>query len=129
MKEKATIFDYARMCRNAKTCDDCPLGMNNNGANIACSYLIRKNPDKANEIILNWCKEHPVETRQDRFLKMFPNADLDDGVLNLCPKVAAGKSYCNATRFEEYKKRKGSCFNICKDCHKEYWLVEAKENE
>lgn len=74
MKEKATIFDYARMCKNTETCNDCPLGLNINWANIACSYLMREIPDKANEIILNWCKEHPVETRQDRFLKMFPNA-------------------------------------------------------
>ena len=130
MKEKATIFDYARMCKNAKTCDNCPLGINNTWEDIACGYLMRETPDEANEIILNWCKEHPVETRQDRFLKIFPNADLDDGVLNLCPTVAAGKSYCNlATKYEEYKKGKGYCFNICQECHKEYWLAEVKENE
>lgn len=64
MKEKATIFDYARMCKSMKKCENCPLGINNTGEGIACSYLIREIPDKANEIILNWCKEHPVETRR-----------------------------------------------------------------
>ena len=33
MKEKATIFDYVRMCESAKACcNNCPLGINNNGA-------------------------------------------------------------------------------------------------
>lgn len=24
--EKATIYDYARMCKNITECEDCPLG-------------------------------------------------------------------------------------------------------
>lgn len=126
MKEKATIFDYARMCKNAKTCDNCPLGLNINGANIACSYLVREIPDKANEIILNWCKEHPVETRQDRFLKMFPNAKIDnDGVIAILP--------CSIDKHEFIKSDfpcPVSCeFNNCAECRKNYWLAEVKENE
>lgn len=117
MKEKATIFDYARMCKNAKTCNNCPLGMNINGANIACSYLIREIPDKANEIILNWCKEHPVETRQDRFLKMFPNAQkLNTGILSICPKTVDVTLDLN-------------CARPCSRCYKDYWLAEVEENE
>lgn len=117
MKEEATIFDYARMCKNAKTCDDCPLGLNINGANIACSYLIREIPDKANEIILNWCKEHPIETRQDRFLKMFPNAQkLNTGILSICPKTVDVTLDIN-------------CERPCSGCYKNYWLAEVKENE
>lgn len=115
MKEKATIFDYARMCKG--TCNNCPLGMNNNGANVACSYLIRKNPGKANEIILNWCKEHPVVTRQDRFLKMFPNAPkLNSGILSICPKTFDVTPDIN-------------CERPCSKCYKDYWLAEVKENE
>lgn len=118
MKEKATIFDYARMCKNAKTCDNCPLGLNINGANIACSYLVREIPDKANEIILNWCKEHHVETRQDRFLKMFPNARIDvDGALSICPQFVTKDFSCQTS-----EKR-------CSDCCKDYWLAEVEENE
>ena len=117
MKENATIFDYARMCKNAKTCDNCPLGINNTWEDIACGYLMRETPDEANEIILNWCKEHPVETRQDRFLKMFPNAELLDKIIKVCPNeidivsgIDCGKQSCNT-------------------CRKNYWLAEAKENE
>ena len=67
MKEKATIFDFVRMCKAQKCCEECPMDM-------MCTTQLRLDTDKANEIILNWCKEHPVETRQDRLLKMFPNA-------------------------------------------------------
>lgn len=75
MKEKATIFDYARLCKTyVNGCRECPLHQRHNGVGSTCGILLQSCPDKANEIILKWCDEHPVETRQDRFLKMFPNA-------------------------------------------------------
>lgn len=114
MKEKATIFDYARMCKNAKACDNCPLGINNTGVDMACSYLMREIPDKANAIILKWCKEHPVETRQNRFLKMFPNAQkLKTGVLSICPKTFDVTLDIN-------------CERPCSECYKDYWLAEVE---
>ena len=70
---KATIFDFSRVCKTYyDNCPKCPLAHQNNEISVRCDDILRINPDKANEIILNWCKEHPVETRQDRFLKMFP---------------------------------------------------------
>lgn len=114
---KATLFDYARMCKNMKKCENCPLGINNTGEGIACSYLIREIPDKANEIILNWCKEHPVETRQDRFLKMFPNAALVNEDINICPKDIDNQYGADCNKLS------------CHTCKKEYWLAEVDENE
>ena len=65
--KKATIYDYARMCKAfTNKCRKCPLNQANNTVGAICSYLLGTYPDKANEIILNWCKEHPAETRQDR---------------------------------------------------------------
>lgn len=115
MKEKATIFDYARMCKSMKKCENCPLEINNTGEGIACSYLIREIPDKANEIILDWCKEHPVETRQDRFLKQYPNAATNEkGRINTCPKsLDCDYDQC------------GTHYS-CAECRNEYWLTEAK---
>ena len=110
MKEKATIFDYARMCKGYKgTCIDCPLD--------PCTDAIIDSTDKANEIILNWCKEHPVETRQDKFLKMFPNAALLNKILKICPEEIDIVSGIDCG--------KQSCYT----CRKNYWLTEAKENE
>ena len=113
--KKATIYDYARMCRAAGECSFCPLNLSNNGTNFPCNMFMVTYPDKANEIILNWCKKHPVETRQDRFLKMFPSASIAaDGVLEL--------NSCQIDKGYE-------CPNIgnCNDCRKEYWLAEVDE--
>ena len=70
------------MCKNHKECRDCLLSADVNGMSIACLCLVRNYPDKANEIILKWCKEHPIKTRQDKLLKIFPNTQIIDGV---CP--------------------------------------------
>ncbi len=108
--EKATIYDYARMCKSYDDCSICPL------RHTTCHLLISKRPDKANEIILKWCEEHPVETRQDRFLKMFPNAETLDGYLKTCPKQL------------DYTHAKDRCAKWCCDeCRKEYWLAEVDE--
>ena len=116
MKEEATIFDYARMCKKHKHCLACSLNNRNNGMNVGCAELIREYPIKANEIILNWCKEHPVEARQNRFLKMFPNAQkIDDGVLGVCPRLVdkTVNIICPS--------------KSCLECHKDYWLAEVEE--
>lgn len=120
MKEKATIFDYARMCKTYATlgCHYCPLSHCKNGSRQDCGDFIKDFPDKANEIILNWCKEHPAETRQDRFLKMFPNAKIDNcGTSILCPLWVDKDFKCN---------RQLLC---CTECCKEYWLAEVEKND
>ena len=115
MNEKATIYDYARMCKNVKNCEDCPLGVNSNGTEISCGYLVREIPDKANEIILKWCEEHPIKTRQSKFLKMFPNAALVDEAVNICPREIDNQYSADCTKLS------------CYDCKKFYWLAEVDE--
>lgn len=121
--EKATIYDYVRMCKSINKCEDCPLGVNNNETELSCSFLVRETSDKANEIILNWCKEHPVETRQDRFLKMFPNAAMTNGVINIFP--------CLVDNTQVDYDIDVSCasqhgYDSCAECRKKYWLTEVK---
>lgn len=116
MKEKATIYEYARMCSKYAIldCHHCPLSHDNNGLNCDCGDFIRAFSNEANEIILKWCKEHPTKTRQDEFLKMFPNAKCTD----ICPRCIdniIAKSDCAAVH--------------CLECKKEYWLAEVDENE
>lgn len=118
MKEKATIFDYMRVCKNQKSCGTCPLNGRANGMNVACVTLIRCYPYKANEIILKWCEEHPIKTRQSEFLKMFPNARKvnNTGMLSICPNIVDttfSKSFCES--------------RSCLDCYKNYWLAEVDE--
>lgn len=120
INEKATIKDYARMCKTFENkCDICPISIVNNGVNEVCAKLILKDPDKANEIILKWYKEHPIKTRQSEFLEMFRNAWLDDNkMLDLCPK-RVDKNYTHKNQ---------QCIDTdCDDCKKEYWLAEIDE--
>lgn len=119
VNEKASVYDYARMCKVFKNdCGICPMSIANNGANEFCAKLVTKHPDKANEIILNWCKEHPIKTRQDELLKMFPNAKIDNcGTSILCPQWVDKDFKCNPQTL------------CCDECCREYWLAEVDENE
>lgn len=117
MKEKATIFDYARMCKKHKNCRGCPLSIALNGMKVVCLDLIKEYTDKANEIILKWCEEHPIKTRQSEFLKMFPNAELSDRIIKICPEEIDIKNSINCGK------------QSCDTCRKNYWLAEVKENE
>ncbi len=122
--KKATIYDYARMCKAMEDCFDCPARHETANDCTSCEILLRDEPDKANEIILKWCKEHPVETRQDKFLKMFPKARVrSNGVLDIAP--------CSIEK-DMYTNRSGTCshtYGFCDECTKDYWLAEVDENE
>lgn len=116
--EKATIFDYARMCKHFDdNCQACPMFYKKIETGLSCGKFIRNCPDKANEIILKWCEEHPIKTRQDGFLKMFPNAQkLNTDILSVCPKTLDVTLDIN-------------CERPCSGCYKDYWLAEVEENE
>lgn len=65
-----------------------------------------------------WAKDHPVKTRQSEFLKMFPNAviDEDDGILGIKP--------CYIDESIECTDEKG-----CDGCRRKYWLTEVTYND
>lgn len=65
-----------------------------------------------------WTKEHPVKTRQSEFLKMYPNAKIDDdGILYMGPCMLDTVGYDD----------KRECVKQCNDCRREYWLQEIWE--
>ena len=106
------------MCNNFNfNCSECPLHLSARGMCLGCGEFIIDLTDKANEIILNWCKEHPVETRQDRFLKMFPNAERYNGIVSACPRIVDSKYICRMST------------GTCEDCYKKYWLAEVEEDD
>lgn len=113
-KEKATIYDFARMCKTYHAnCPDCPMW------NEVCIFCIMDNTqiDKANEIILKWCKEHPVKTRQSELLKAFPNVPIDIETVAICP-----------LDFDKlFDKETCDSYVDCTACKKEYWLAEVDE--
>ncbi len=99
------------------SCKDCPIGIDNNGVEINCRKLESYYPEKAVEIIKQWAAEHPRKTRQSEFLKMFPNAALDDGTIRTCPQLIEGEDNYNCI----YNNGIPSCIN----CRKRYWLAEV----
>lgn len=111
MKKQATIFDYARICKQSTKCSQCLLRK-------FCADqrdMFSNDIDKANEIILKWCEEHPVKTRQDKFLEIYPNANVRDGVVRVCPRCIESSRHCQFPKCE------------CLDCKRNYWLAEVDE--
>jgi hypothetical protein len=64
-----------------------------------------------------WAKDHPAKTRQSEFLKLFPNAAIneDDGALNIRPCHVDDDIECGIAR------------KSCDDCRREYWLTLITE--
>lgn len=64
--------------------------------------------------VRKWAVAHPVKTRQAKFLKQFPHAELDSrGNIYICPHNA------DIT----YKDCK--CYICCDDCRTAYWGEEC----
>ena len=93
-----------RMCDYYSDCDKCPAKEVIGCANITkISQMV--------PIVEKWAKEHPIKTRQSEFLKMYPNARIDDGVIFLGP-CAIDKSH--------------KCTLDCKKCCRDFWLKEIE---
>lgn len=66
-----------------------------------------------------WAKDYPVKTRQSEFLKMYPEAYIDDdGVIAICPAFVSKK----------YVNNGGVCTNgyRCSDCRRVYWSQKVE---
>ena len=105
-----------RLCKNQSGCEKC-LICENGTCMAGFGDVSVKSIDETVSKVEQWAKDHPVKTRQSEFLKMFPNARIDDsGVLIFCPKefsqVGARSTYC-----EKHEN--------CKECRKDYWLAEV----
>lgn len=69
------------------------------------------------EQVEQWAKEHPVKTRQSELLKLFPNTDMYNGVLEFCPQ-----------RFGYFKDNCNCCESMieCVECKRDFWLKEIE---
>lgn len=114
---KTEVFfkELNRMCSTyGYLCTNCGIHLNcNSSVGDTCGTFIRNNPLKAVEIVQKWSDEHPIKTRQSEFLKLFPDAKITDGRLNICPKLLDTKIENCPTK-------------VCDNCKKEYWLEGAE---
>lgn len=100
MKTENYFAEKKRMIKRAGIgvcrikCEDCPLGITNNGMNVLCSELETLYPEKAISIIQKWSDKHPQRTYLSEFLKNYPNAPLeDDGAPEICPSSLGLTNY------------------------------------
>ena len=119
------IKEAKRICKSRSLCNSvsgkCPL-LEENGhcaatVNICAADIIEKT-EKAVQIVEQWAKEHPIKTRQSEFLRMFPNAQIHDDVIWMCPKCIG----C------DYKPEENCNEIYCCDCKRKFWLTEVTDN-
>ena len=109
-----------RLCEN-QSCSECPvckegvcMVMNMVRIDGGLVESIEETVSKVEQ----WVKDHPVKTRQSEFLKLFPNAviDEDDGILGIRP--------CDIDERIGCTNGKG-----CDGCRRKYWLTEVTDND
>lgn len=105
----------ARMCVSVKECRNCPLDKINKTYDINC--FDRGFEEEATAIVEKWAELHSAKTRQSVFLKLYPNAKMQDGAIKLCPLDLNVNFNCKAT---------GEQIS-CNTCRKKYWLKEVEE--
>lgn len=124
MKPQDFVKEYSRLCdayrlpQKSACRTDCPF------INMRCAFPENVNInhperfEKTYNIVEKWSDTHPVKTRQNEFLKMFPNAviDEDDGILCIRP--------CDIDERIGCTNGKG-----CDDCYRKYWLAEVTDND
>lgn len=111
-----------RICK-MNDCSECPLGHKSiidRGYQVECLANKLLNEEEAIAIVEKWALEHPLNTRQSEFLRMFPNAAIENGAINIHPcdvdpvEIPQNGYYCESI--------KGKC-DICREA---YWLAEVE---
>lgn len=107
-----------RLCKNQGR-DGGPVCKNNTCMVMLMARIYGASDESIEETISKveqWAKDHPVKTRQNKFLKMFPDADLCRDVIDISP--------CSI----EKEMRKCCGDRNCGECKRTYWLAEVTDN-
>lgn len=110
-----------RMCRSFNgRCNGCEVN-ERMGVDDMCIYYMAQHPQEVVEIVERWGKEHPRKTRQSEFLKMFPEAFVYQGSIDVEPcKIV--KSKYDTEQCKLRKTREWSCEN----CREQFWHEEVE---
>lgn len=111
------LKQFNRMCKtyNDDGCKECPA------YRYRCGEEFDEQEEDGVSIVEQWAKEHPVKTRQSEFLKMYPDAVLDNNGILFIPPCQTDK-----TRISN----DGKCpFEHCIECRRDFWLKEVHENK
>ena len=100
------------MCKtyNDDGCTECPA------YRYRCGEEFDEQEEDGVSIVEQWAKEHPVKTRQSELLKLFPETEMIDDYICLCP-----------SRFVEgYREPAQNCNMDCEKCKRDFWLKEIE---
>lgn len=107
------LKELNRMCTKNHICDDCPI-YKATGRNCGLAYNNAEMLAGHVGIVEQWAKEHPARTRQNRFLKEFPNViRTKEGAIGICPQYVDTDAKCGKAG--------------CEECKVEYWSEEIKD--
>lgn len=114
------VKERNRMCSTytPKRCEGCPAD-NYGKEGTACIMVDKIDAERLVPIVEKWAAAHPRKTRQDVFLEQYPEAEMDEGVLFVCPAVISPL----------YRKGTGGCIHIgtnCADCRRKFWWHEVE---
>lgn len=106
------LKQFNRMCKtyNDDGCTECPA------YKYRCGEEFDAQEEDGVSIVEQWAKEHPVKTRQSELLKLFPETEMIDDYICICP-----------SRFVEgYREPAQNCNMNCEKCKRDFWLKEIE---
>lgn len=63
--------EYNRICDSYECGNDCPLNKVRDKAVVCRYWTLLVNPEKAEEVVMKWAKEHPAKTNAKKFIEVF----------------------------------------------------------
>lgn len=119
-----------RLCKN-RSCAGCPIckkGMCKDMCMVRRTVMLGdasvESIEEMISIVEQWAKDHPVKTRQSKFLKVFPNAYLET-ITRLLP--CSLDSTLKPLRCAKYGYLSITC--RCDRCRDDYWNEEVTDND
>jgi hypothetical protein len=109
------IKERNRMCESfGAGCIGCPAYNESRCVVSSASTLDAK---EQVAMVEDWSAAHPRKTRQDVFLEHWPEAELVNGCLAICPKRISAN----------YRNGNADCTNrSCADCLYKFWMHEVE---
>lgn len=109
------VEERRRMCKSfGDKCRGCPA------SGVPCcavSAVSRLDATAQVAMVEEWSAAHQRKTRQDVFMKQWPNAKVFvDGVLDFCPRELDSSYPCQSTDIEMR----------CQSCRRKYWMQEVE---
>lgn len=109
------IKERNRMCESfGAGCIGCPAYNE-----LRCVVSSASTLDAKEQVAMveDWSAAHPRKTRQDVFLEHWPEAELVNGCLAICPKRISAN----------YRNGNADCTNrSCADCLYKFWMHEVE---